>query len=191
VEIPETFEQTLAIEFQDRLRIRWSGKQQSFLIQQRVGPNLIGSVPRRLLDSEKRQDLAQGYRTIMNVSPSEIVKCPECSIKLNVPYKETRQIKCLYCQLKQRSTFIAAGYFPLDSSLINHLKSIDPIRQMDSDDVQRMQTHNDRISESQQKQLYDDAESYSSDNINQLMGILQTGYGGMKVKDGTEVKGIT
>jgi hypothetical protein len=191
MDISETFKDELRIEFQDRLRIKWSGKSQAFLIQQRVGKNLIGSVPRAKLGLEKSMDLAEGYRTILSVAPSEHMKCPDCFTSISVPKLETKELKCLYCKLRGRSTKIVAGYYPLNSSLINHLKEIDPIRNLDRDLIAEMNDRNEKIQEAQVKQLSKDAEDYSSDNINKLMGILQTGYSGMKVKEGSEVKGIT
>lgn len=181
MEINESFKDDLRIEFQGRLRVRWSGKQQSYLIQQRVGRNLIGNISRKTFkDSEKVQDLAEGYRTIMVVSPAEKTRCPECSTWLDVPNRTTAQIKCEFCKFKGRNVSFIAGYYPLNSSLIQHLKSIDPLRDGDKDMQKKLDQHNEKLTSSMQKKISQDAEDYTSDNLNRLMGILSVGYSGMK-----------
>jgi len=190
LEIPQNFIALLDIEFQSRLRVKWSGKQQAYLIQQKIGPNLVGSVPRGKLDAEKVNDLAQGYLTIMTVSPSEKMKCQECSSSLSVPNRETRQIRCLYCKVRGRSTQVIAGYYPLDSNLIAHLKTIDPMRNMETDQVSRMNDHNENLQKAQLKELANEAESYADDNLAKLMGIPEFKYAGNKIKEGTELTGF-
>ena len=192
MEIPEIFLEDLKVEFQDRLRAKFSRKQNATLIQQRMARNVIGSLNRKFLkhDDERRQHLAEGYKTIMTVAASETIRCPECCMKLEVPKLETRQIKCLYCKLKGRKTQVTSGYYPLNSSLINHLKAIDPMRNMDNNLVQATMDQNERIAKQQQKQLYDNAHDYASDNLNRLMGIPVVGYAGTKLKEGTQVKGF-
>jgi hypothetical protein len=189
VDIPTEFTTSLSVEFQDRLRARWSGKQQAIIIEQRVGKNILPSLPRISYSDERRQSLAEGYMPIMTVAVSETMRCPSCNLKVNVPNRETKQIRCLYCQVKGRKTLITAGYYPLNSFLIEHLKSIDPLRNMDKDMVKEMNERNEKMLQKQQEQLQDNAIAYSNDNFNRLVGIQQTGYTG-KIKAGTEVKGF-
>jgi hypothetical protein len=191
VEIPHTFTTELSVEFQDRLRARYSPKQNAIVIEQRVGKNIIGSIPRRMIqDNERRQSLAEGYKPFMTIAISEKVRCPECDYWIEVPNRETRQVKCLYCKLKGRNTSLIAGYYPLNHHLINHLKSIDPLRNMDDKIANKLTEQNEKIAEQQQKQLSNDAEAYTSDNLNRLMQIPTFGYSGTKAKEGTEVKGF-
>ncbi len=191
MDIPETFAHDLEIEFQGRLRARFSPKSQAVIIEQRVGKNVLPSLPRKFYDNEKRQALAEGYMPIMTVSLSETMKCPECTYVLKVPNRETAQIVCLSCKLKQRSTKITAGFYPLNSSLLHHLKEIDPLRNMDRNMAMEMVERNERMTEIHQKSLRNDAEDYASDNIERLMGIPSAKYSGMKVMEGTEVKGFS
>lgn len=181
MEIPETFEQDLDREFQNRLRIKWNRKKNSFTIEQKVGQNIIGSLPREMFkDSFYKQSLAEGYKPIIDVAVSETLKCPNCAEILNVPNRETKQFKCLNCQSKGKRTIFVAGYFPLNSFLINYLKTIDPIRNLEVDQAKRILEHNEKLAAMEQKKLSDDAEAYTSDNLNKLMGILQTGYSEVK-----------
>lgn len=121
---------------------------------------------------------------IMTVAVSETMRCPDCGYKLVVPFNETMQLSCLACKLKGRNTKVIAGYYPLNHILLNHLKSIDPLRNMDEDMIGKMNEYNEKKMEQQQKQLSDDAESYASDNINRLMGIPTFGYAGVKRFEG-------
>lgn len=189
MEIPETFLTELSVEFQDRLRARYSAKQNSVVIEQKVGRNIVGSVPRKLLSNETRQSLAEGYKPIMQVAVSEVIRCEDCSSKIPVPFNETREVKCEYCKLKGRVSRYHVGFYPLNVTLINHLKSIDPLRNMDKNFAAEMQAQNERIAEQQQKSLYDEAESYANDNIYKLMGIPTKGMNG-KIMTGTELKGF-
>lgn len=182
MEINEIFQEELKREFQERLRIRWNGKKQAYTVEQRVGKNIIGQLPRELFKHNDfyRQGLAEGYKPIMDVAVSETMRCPSCNTKLTVPNRETKQFRCTYCQSKGRRSLLLAGYYPLNSFLINHLKTIDPLRNMEVNQVQRLQDYNEKLMEREQAKLSDEAEAYTSDNLNRLMGILQTGYSGMK-----------
>ncbi len=189
MDIPQTFLDDLDVEFQGRLRARFSGMQQAVIIEQKVGRNILPSLKRDRYTNERRQSLAEGYMPIMTVSVSEKVRCPECNYWLEVPNRETKQIRCFSCKLKGRTSLIIAGYFPLNSFLINHLKEIDPVRNMDKDMTQELDRQNERKAELMQRQLSNDAESYASDNLNQLMGIPTFGYTSKKLA-GTDVKGF-
>ena len=144
-----------------------------------------------MYSDERRQSLAEGYMPILTVSASEQIRCPECAMFVEVPNRETQQVRCWYCASRGRTTRITAGFYPLNSSLINHLKSIDPLRNMESDDVAKMQEYNEKLIAQRQAEISANAEAYTSDNINRLMGILQTGYSGTKVKEGTDIKGFS
>lgn len=190
MEIPETFLTDLKVEFQERLRARYSAKQNCVVIEQRVGKNVIGSVPRSMLSNETRQSLAEGYKPIMQVAVGETIRCKDCSNKISVPFCSTEEVKCLYCKLKGRVSKYHVGFYPLNIKLINHLKEIDPLRNMDKDLAKEMQEQNERITAQQQKALYNDAESYANDHIYKLMGIPTKSMAG-KVMQGTELKGFS
>jgi len=190
MDIPDTFTKDLEIDFQGRLRARWSPKQQAVIIEQRVGKNILPSLPRKSYDNERRQSLAEGYIPIMTVSASSRMRCPECSTWVEVPDRETRQVSCLYCKLRGRSTKFTAGFYPLNSFLLNHLKEIDPLRNATDEMAKKMIEQNELRTELMQKQLAHDAESYASDNLNRLMQIPTFSYAGLKAKEGTTVKGF-
>ena len=144
-----------------------------------------------MYDDERRQSLAEGYLPIMTVSVSEKMRCPEDGYWLDVPNRETKQITCLACKLKGRTTKVTAGFYPLNSSLLNHLKAIDPLRNMDRDLAKEMLEANEKLTEIQQKELYNQADAYASDNLNRLMGIPVSSLSASKIFEGTNVRGIT
>lgn len=191
--IPESFQEDLEREFQGRLRARWSGKKQCVVIEQRVARNVVGSLPRELFkkNDETRQSLAEGYKQVMDVAVSEQMKCPECTTTLSVPNRTTAQITCMGCRVKGRTKKYIVGYYPLDTNLINHLKSIDPLRNLEKDTAAELNAYNEKIAEAQQKQLSEEAEAYTSDNLNRLMQIPSFSYSGNKIKQGTELRGFT
>jgi len=188
MEINETFLDDLEITFQGRLRARWSAKQRAIIIEQRTARSLIGSVPRRAYDNETRQSLAEGYKLLMTVAPRETIRCARCNYTLEVPKLETREITCLQCKLSGLRGKVFAGYYPLNSSLIHYLKSIDPLRDNNESNASKMVEYNENITKQQQRQLFNASEAYADDNFNRIVGIQQVGR--TKVMAGTELKGF-
>src|SRR5262245_29340645 len=108
---PTEFTERLQQKFDGRLRVRWSAKEQHFVIEQRVGRAVVA--PIRI--SEGRDDLIRardGYHPVMVISAGDRMRCPTCHYEMKVPVRDTVDVKCEYCGLKGRQTHVVAGYWP-------------------------------------------------------------------------------
>lgn len=134
----EDFNERLGDEFRGRLRLRWSNARQEFHLEEKVGrgaapmSGMLAALPckdreqyRRRYDERIRAD--QGYALVMVVTPGTRVGCPECSLPLQVPVMETREVMCPRCAEKERKVGVVASYWPLSEVFIDHLKRIDPL----------------------------------------------------------------
>jgi hypothetical protein len=136
---PESFNERLQEVFHGRLRCRYSTREGEFHIEQKVAPGQILRPPKRKDGSwDKDHDgyirARDGYVFVMRVRPGTKMPCPTCGLTLQVPVMETREITCEHCRLKGRDARVAAAFFPLGETLIEHLRKMDP----ESDGVRRM-----------------------------------------------------
>lgn len=177
MEAPTRFVELLRENFGDRLRVRWSQKAQEFQIEQKVGRAVLP--PIRI--EEGRDDLIRardGYDYVMSIRAGDRMPCPKCHYKIPVPVRDTHHIACAYCKLKGRQTHVTAGFWPLDDSLIEHLRKIDPLRGAHRELTQAADLRNQARLKSAERDLSNHVEAVGSDHFNRLVGIPQVGYTG-------------
>lgn len=167
---PEQFVARLESTFGGRLRIRWSVAEQCFHIEQKVGRAVVAPI----FIEESRDDLIRardGYHPVMTVRPGDRMPCPTCSYQLHVPVLDTMDIRCPYCQLKGRQTRVVAGYWPLNDTLIEHLRKIDPLRGASQELADEADRHNKMLMRSQENDALAPGEAAFSDDYNRIVGI--------------------
>lgn len=177
MEAPQEFVDRLHRIFDGRLRIRWSKSLHEFHIEQKVGR---AALPPIRID-EGNDDLIRardGYMFVMSVRTGDRMPCPECHLTLRVPVRDTWEITCGYCQLKGRRRSVVAGFWPLDDTLLDYLRKIDPLRGKQSEQAEEADRHNQFLLASQENDAMAPGYAAFDDNYNRLVGIPQVGYTG-------------
>lgn len=174
--IPSAFEERLRDAFDGRLRIRWSVKARELRIEQKVG-NAI-TIPIRI-DAD-RDDLIcarDGYDYLLSIRSGDRMPCPECEwTELKVPVRDFVDIRCAYCASKGKQGRTVAGYWPLDDSLIDHLKKIDPLRGASQRLAKEADLANARRLASLEADFSNTIYAHGADHYAELVGIPQFGY---------------
>jgi len=176
VEAPRAFTERLQDAFDGRLRIRWSNAAHEFQIEQRVARGLI-NFPAALTDDEHIR-LRDGYFYVMSVRTGDRMPCPRCEATLRVPVREVKELSCDRCRANGLEHRVAAGFFPLDDTLIAHLQSIDPLRGASRELRAKIDAHNARHTEAQRQSVLDKAYAAGADDFNRIAGIPNVGYTG-------------
>lgn len=124
--LPHDFLDSLATQFDNRLRIRWSHAKDEWHIEQQVGRAIIP--PFRIDINDDRFIRARdGYAFVMAVKPTNYMWCRECHLRLKVPIMRTAEVRCDYCEsTKKRARRNFVAYYPLNDTLLQHLHKIDP-----------------------------------------------------------------
>lgn len=170
--IPGWFARQLAVESDDRLRVRWSGKNQRFCLEAKVGRPTTVSRP---IDAEDDVAIRQrdGYELVMEVAPGTRSPCPRCHTWTRLPVRRVAEAKCERCGFTFRAFF-----WPLDESLLQHLRYIDP----DRGGVERVFAEADRgetLRDARlRRQRRNDTEAIWKEDYNRLVGIPSVGYTG-------------
>lgn len=173
---PQDFVDRLHDAFEGRLRIRWSHSAHEFQIEQRVARGLI-NFPAALTDDEHIR-LRDGYFYVMSVRSGDRMPCPRCQFQLTVPVREIRELSCPRCKAQGLEHRVAAGYFPLDDTLITYLKAMDPLRGASRELRAKVDAHNAAYTESQRQAVLDKAYAAGADDFNRIAGIPNVGYTG-------------
>lgn len=132
---------------------------------------------------ESRDDLIRardGYHPVMTITPGDRMRCPYCHYELRVPVRDTHDIRCGFCTLQGRQTRVTAGFWPLDDSLIQHLRMIDPLLDHQTEVAEAADRHNRLLLKSQEEDASRPGYSALSDKYNNLVGIEQVGYTGIE-----------
>ncbi len=185
---PPEFVDALDTAFDGRLRIRWSTVANEFQIEQRVARGMINFPPTDNEDESIR--LRDGYFYVMSVRNGDRMPCPRCAHTLKVPLRQIRELSCAPCRGRGVEHRVSAGYFPLDNSLIDYLKMIDPMRGASKEMRSKIDAHNEKFTQAQRQAILDNAEAAGRDDFNKIAGIPEFGYGGNKILPGTELKGF-
>lgn len=179
--IPTTFEEKLRQAFHGRLRARWSVRNRTYQIEQQVGR---ASLPPIRIEAD-RDDLIcarDGYGYVLEVAQGDRMCCPECQwTELTVPVREFVDIRCPYCASKGRQGRLVAGYFPLDDSLIEHLKKIDPEGTYAQNLTKDIDRRNQQRDTSLERGLTTTVEGHADERFNQVVGIESFGYSTTKM----------
>lgn len=181
MQAPDSFVSRLHEAFDGRLRIRFSDAEQNFHIEQKVGRAVVAPV--RV--DEGRDDLIRardGYHPVMTITPGDRMRCPACHYTLQVPVRDTADVRCGFCALKGRTTRVVAGFWPLDDSLIDHLRKIDPLRDGQSELAEEADRHNRMLLQAEEDAAVAPGFAYADENFNRLVGIPQVGYTGKEFK---------
>lgn len=177
---PQQFVDRLEREFRGRLRIRYSHKEHSWEIEQRVGRAIQPDryIPLNDDDAIRARD---GYLHVMSVRTGDRMPCPRCRMELKVPFNQTVDINCGFCELKGKQTHIVAGYYTLDGDdLIQHLRRIDPERGASVELARDADRRNQALEASHERAALDASYGVTQD-FNRLYGIQQVGYTGKEL----------
>lgn len=173
---PSTFVDRLHRVFDGRLRIRWSEKEREFRIEQKVGRAVVAPLA---IDSG-RDDLIcarDGYSYVLAIRSGDRMLCPNCQWQeLRVPVRDFVDVQCSYCASKGRQSRTTVGFWPLDDSLIDHLRRIDPTRgqvKQEAIDLDRRNTLREAAAE---RHAFNQGEAAALQDYNNLVGIPQFGY---------------
>lgn len=145
--VPEEFERRLALEFSGRLRMRWSARKRAWLIEQKVGR---AALPPIWFDATRDDHIQarDGYAGFFEIQPGDRMACHFCGGTLRVPVREVREVACNSCLSRGRDARFVCTYWPLDETLIDYIKSIDPERRGGKEMHQRLHQElaaNDRM----------------------------------------------
>lgn len=141
MEAPESFVRRLRDTFYGELRIRWSIRDQVWLIEQKVGRGALPTRRIREIDDELIQ-LRDGYARVMAVARGTNAPCSGgCGADLKLDIRAMTEVVCYRCKLKGKKEGFVGGFFPLDDQLIEHLKMMDPTR---SDQLRRVRAESDK-----------------------------------------------
>lgn len=174
---PQEFVEELDRHFDGRLRIRWSNSANEFHIEQRVARGIMNfPVPDE--NDDERIRLRDGYFYVMSVRNGDRMPCPKCAYTLKVPLRAIKELSCPQCKLRGVEHRVSAGFFPLDNSLIDYLKMIDPMRGASRELRDKINKHNADFTRAQQQKVLDDAVAAGSDDFARIAGIPSVGYTG-------------
>lgn len=176
MEAPQAFTTRLQETFEGRLRIRWSHSAHEFQIEQRVARGLI-NFPAALTDDEHIR-LRDGYFYVMSIRSGDRMPCPRCQQQLTVPVREIKELSCDRCKAAGLEHRVAAGFFPLDDTLITYLKAMDPLRGASRELRAKVDAHNARYTDAQRQAVLDRTYAAGADNFNRIAGIPNVGYTG-------------
>jgi len=176
VEAPQEFVERLRAAFEGRLRIRWSASAREFQIEQRVARGLI-NFPAVLSDDEQIR-LRDGYFYVMSIRAGDRMPCPRCEAILSVPVREVKELSCTRCRTNGLEHRVAAGFFPLDDTLITYLKAIDPLRGASRELRAKVDAHNAAFTAQQRQAVLDKTYAAGADDFNRIAGIPNVGYTG-------------
>lgn len=179
--IPTEFSARLQSAFNGRLRLRWSEAKHEFHLEQRVG-RALSNIPIVNRDDERIR-ARDGYLFILAIQPGTRMGCYRCSTTLNVPVHEFREIACPMCRLSGREYKIPAGYFPLTDTLIDYLKTLDPMRGASAEQRAKVDAANERILLDQRKRLVNDTSDAFSQDFSRIAGIPSVGHTGKETWD--------
>ena len=124
---PPEFHGRLAEEFGGRLRLRWSLQRSAWIIEQKIG---AAALPPLRIDTGRDDQIQarDGYAPVLTIQPGDRMACEFCNLSVKVPVREIAEVPCPWCLAKGRDARFVCTYWPLDETLIDYLKSIDPAR---------------------------------------------------------------
>lgn len=173
---PKEFTEKLRKEFPD-LRIRWSKKQGSWQIEQKVGRGALA--PFRIDDSEDRYIRARdGFWLVCQIAPGDRMPCPECNSTLQVPLLAFKETQCFKCIAAGKDGRVTAGYFPLSTALFEHLRSTDPRRGAIEKMAAKADKANEQLMQAKARERHNEIESITLDCFNEMFAIQSVGYSG-------------
>lgn len=177
------FENRLHHLFDGRLRIRWSYKRSEWHIEYKISRGKMYTAPFER-DDDVMQRAKDGYMFVMAVSVGDRMPCPRCGYELKVPFKQMKEVTCMYCRLQGKDGRYPAVYFPLEGDeLITHLSKLDPDRRW-VNLAQEADKQNQKLLAQKERDFENYIEAGVKDNIMDLLNIPRVGFGGIKRFEG-------
>lgn len=175
--VPQEFQARLEEEFgPDKIRLRWSHEWDEWHVEQKVRRGLVGLGEGR---KERYQDdvirYRDGYMWVMSVKQGSRFSCPKCHLPLTAPTRETKMVSCTHCRLKGYDHQWPACHWPMDETLIEHLKLLE--RGIDTKHKE-MQAARVMLEKQKLRQVLDPTVDAFRDNFELGMGIQSVGYTG-------------
>lgn len=173
--VPQEFQQRLEQEFGDKIRVRWSDTWNEWHVEQKVRRGL--AAPPHKMDPWN-DDLIRhkdGYVWVMSVKQGSKFDCPQCGLTLSAPTRITQHVSCVHCKLKGYNSHYVACHWPLDETLIEHLKKL---RHQIDDTKMNLAKSAVALRKLQERAFLDPNLDAWADAHAKLSGILQTGYTG-------------
>lgn len=178
--VPDAFAARLQAAFNGRLRVRWSSAKHEFQVEQRVARPLA-SFPTSGQDDDSIR-LRDGYLYLMSIQPGTRMPCPRCGLELKVPVRDIRQVSCQFCKARGNEHRVAAGYFPLDETLIDYLARLDPERDATKRLRNEVDAANERLMQAQRQRVLDASLDVMNDDFSRIAGIPSVGYTGKEFR---------
>lgn len=133
--VPTDFKQRFLKEFPE-YRIRWSLKDQRWMIEQRCGR---GALPPLKIDpaDDGLIRAKDGYWLVMAFQPGDRMACPGtvnfyprtfCNWTMKVATRKVKESVCGMCRFKGRDGRYMTSFWPFDETLIERLRETDPLR---------------------------------------------------------------
>ena len=171
MEAPSAFKESLKMQFNDRLRVRWSNSKHEWQIEEKIArPTGDYSLDDPNDDHLRLRD---GYGYVCSVTPGDRMACPKCGNELKVPIYHFAEVKCDYCQVKGRPSSVIVGHFPLNDMLLEHLRKLDPLRGWRDRNVYgNYDEHLEKIADKK----IEDMSGIWADAHAQVVGIESVGY---------------
>lgn len=179
---PESFVEKLEDVFGGRLRIRWSNQRHGWLIEQKVKRGLFpGTKPTAKgwdESSDKYVQNRDGYVELMEVRSGTLMDCPKCGTELKVPFMDTTAVRCPMCRMNGHDPAINVVFIPLNDSLIDKLRSLDPTNPISdalADDIDRA---NEALEAAMLRGAVNIVGAGARERYNRLWNVVQKGYTG-------------
>lgn len=133
--VPDDFKARFLHEFPD-YRIRWSLREDRWHLEQKCGRGALA--PFRIDPADDSYVRARdGYWLVMAIQPGPRMACPgvvqrtprqHCNTTLSVPIGKSKEVVCSVCKKSGRDGRTITSYWPLDETLLEHLRYTDPLR---------------------------------------------------------------
>jgi len=175
MDAPTSFRESLARQFNNRLRVRWSDARHEWQIEQKMRRARLAQ-KRLTAGTVEEDDIVRdrdGYVFVLAVKPGNRMPCPGCGITLGIPELRMKRSTCPRCG----HSFLAV-YYPLGDMLLEHLRYTDPYR----DGLDRMVKAQDdadaTLREQKLRERRNEGEAIWKDHFNEIAGIPTFGYTG-------------
>lgn len=175
--VPQDFQDRLEQEFGDKLRIRWSDQWDEWQIEQKVRNHLVG---RSITEDRFSDDVIRykdGFVWVMSFKQGTQFPCPKCGLSLKCVSRRSEMVSCRHCQLKGYEHRWLACHWPMDETLIDHLKKLEKNIDLTTDQLHRSTS---MLQKQMHRNVLDPVLDRHRDDFDRLVGNLKVGYGGMK-----------
>ncbi len=181
--VPQGFQERLEQEFGGKIRIRWSDKWGEWNVEQKVRRGLAGGS----LDGDRYSDDTirekDGYVWVMSFKQGTRFDCPKCGLELKAPSRTTEMVSCRHCKAKGYEHRWNASHWPMDETLIDHLKGLE----RGIDDVpEKLRQAQAALQKQMLRNVLDPTLAGFEDRFNKLAGIYSVGYTGKEFTGGPE-----